>query len=109
MNPLEGNFYAVPENLLPAEFELYESLTETETVKIERIISTGQCTPEGQWLEDEKDEWVMLLRGESEISFENGFRKKLISGDYLLIPKNTRHRVEKTSAEVHCIWLAIYY
>ena len=108
MNSAEGKFFELPE-VLPEEFELFDSIISNENITIERIISTGQRTPDGQWLQQDKDEWVLLLQGESELSFENGRKKSLMSGDYVLIPKNQRHRVERTSKEPLCIWLAVYF
>jgi cupin 2 domain-containing protein len=32
-------------------------------VRIERIVSTGQSTPEDQTYKQESDEWVLLLTG----------------------------------------------
>lgn len=102
------NFLKLPEDL-PHDFELFQTVISNEKIVIERIISSGQHTPEGQWLEDERDEWVMLIQGKSEISFEEGSISELNPGDHLTIPKNTRHRVEKTSSVPACIWIAVYY
>jgi cupin 2 domain-containing protein len=38
----------------------------------------------------------------------DGPRQPLKAGDYLLIPAHCRHRVEYTSADPPCIWLAIH-
>jgi len=94
---------------LPAEIpkeELFEKLAQGNNVLIERIISYGHKTPDDYWYDQEKDEWVILLQGEAVILFDDGTKTNLKSGDYLLIPKHKKHRVEKTSSP--CIWLAVH-
>ncbi|MCX6164524.1 MAG: cupin domain-containing protein [Ignavibacteriae bacterium] len=88
--------------------ELFFELFKNGNCLIEKIISTGQTTKDGEWLEEDRDEWVILLQGFSEIKFFDGNIFELRSGDYLLIPSNTKHRVESTSANPPCIWLAIH-
>jgi cupin 2 domain-containing protein len=93
---------------LPNE-ELFEPLLSTSNVSIERIISTGQITPPGEWYDQEKDEWVILLQGQAELSYIDGSRKQLAAGDYVFIPARQQHRVEYTSIEPPCIWLAVHF
>jgi cupin 2 domain-containing protein len=96
---------------LPAELpsdELSERLAGGREVLVERIVSTGQATPSGEWLEQDKDEWVVLLQGEAQLSYADGWRVELRAGDHVLIPAGTRHRVERTSAEPACIWIAVH-
>ncbi|MEO8208973.1 MAG: cupin domain-containing protein [bacterium] len=104
----EGNLFDIPEDL-PKNFELFQSVISNENLSIERIISTGQKTPDDQWLEQDKNEWVLLLQGGSEMLFEDDRKIKLNPGDYFFIPKNTKHKVLKTSTEPPCIWLAVHY
>jgi len=94
---------------LPIEFEMFQPVISNENILIERIISSGQCTPDDQWLEEDRNEWVVLLQGQSEIGFEDGVSVTLNPGDHLLINKNRRHRVIRTSENPHCIWLAVYF
>lgn len=108
MNATEGNFFQLPSKL-PGGFELFETIISSGNVTIERIISSGQVTPEKQWLEEDTDEWVILLQGNSEVMFEDGSRKSLKPGNYLLIPRNKKHKVTKTSIKPECIWLAVHY
>ena len=108
MNSTVKNFFEIPSNL-PDNFELFQSILSNDNLSIERIISTGQKTPDDQWLEQDKNEWVILLQGEAEIAIENGESKILNAGDYIHIPKNTKHKVKRTSANPHCIWLAVHY
>ncbi len=87
-----------------------ETLLRTDCLRLERILSTGQSTPHGQWYDQDADEWVVLLSGKAGLLFQG---KKEICvmqpGDYLLIPAHTRHRVEWTEAGKETVWLAVHY
>ena len=100
------NIYELPQVL--DHLEKFEQIVSGNNIQIERIISTGQTTPLGQWYDQELDEWGILLQGESELSYADDTRIKLKAGDYLLIPAHTKHRVEYTSIDPACIWLAVH-
>jgi cupin 2 domain-containing protein len=100
------NIYELPLGINQAE--QFEPIETGQNIRIERIISTGQTTPEGQWYDQDGDEWVVLLQGEAEISFEEGSLVRLRTGDYLMISAHQKHRVEYTSIEPPCIWLAVH-
>ncbi len=108
LNPNDNIFQLIS---LPAktEGEYFETILSSPNILIERIISTGQITPEGEWYDQEKDEWVILLQGEAILSYEDGTTINLKSGDYLLIPHHVKHRVIYTSDRPPCIWLAIHF
>jgi cupin 2 domain-containing protein len=89
--------------------ELFESLVERETFKIERVVSYGHSTPIGEWYDQSLDEWVLLLQGAAILAYKDDTKVKLQAGDYVLIPANTRHRVEWTQPEAETIWLAIHF
>jgi len=99
-----NNILILPDEM-PKE-ELFEKLAQGSGILIERIVSYGHKTPDDYWYVQEKDEWVILLQGEAVILFDDGTDINLKSGDYVLIPKHKRHRVEKTSFP--CIWLAVH-
>jgi cupin 2 domain-containing protein len=88
--------------------EVFVELFKNNNCVVEKIISTGQNTNENEWLEEDGDEWVILLQGTSELKFFNGEYCKMKPGDYLLIPSNTKHRVTSTSVNPPCIWLAVH-
>ncbi|MFE4108110.1 cupin domain-containing protein [Almyronema epifaneia] len=90
------------------EAECFEPLARGEKVLIERIVSSGQQTPAGQWYDQPQAEWVVLLQGQAVVTYEDGDRYTLNPGDYLLIPAHCRHRVDYTSQQPPCIWLAIH-
>jgi cupin 2 domain-containing protein len=101
-----SNLFDLP-SPLPAE-EVFETLVQGNQCRIERIISTGQTTPAGEWYDQPQDEWVILLQGEAIVAYADGSRCPLRSGDYLWIPAHQKHRVEYTSSQPPCIWLAIH-
>ena len=104
--PPKGNLFDLPDSLPDTEW--FETLAGNAQVRIERIVSTGQCTPPGDWYDQNADEWVALLQGEAELSFADGNRRSLTAGDHLFIPSHQRHRVERTSSDPPCIWLAVH-
>lgn len=89
--------------------EIFHRLYDTENLIIERITSNGQTTANDEWLEENFNEWVLLLQGESKIKFNTGEEYNIRKGDYLFIPANIKHRVEFTSQKPECIWLAIHF
>ncbi len=98
------------ENGIIDSHEIFETLLKSDDFKLERIISSGQATPEGEWLCQELDEWVILLRGSAGLSFEDEeCIHNLFPGDYIHIPANKRHRVEWTDKNQKTIWLAFHY
>lgn len=94
----------------PANAEIFEPLLKTAHITLERIISTGQATPPGEWYDQDKDEWVILLSGSAGLLFagENQVRT-LHPGDYVHIPAHKRHRVEWTDTLQPTVWLALHY
>ncbi len=91
-----------------AEGERVETLISGPAFRIERILSSGQFTPTGEWFDQRGDEWVLLMEGEATIGFEGGLRCALKPGDWVFLPARVRHRVESTSAHPGCVWLAVH-
>lgn len=100
------NIYQLPDNL--SDQEIFQTLISNSNILVEKIVSTGQITPPGEWLSEDRDEWVILLQGSAELSYFEGKNIKLEVGDYLLISAKQKHRVEYTSSQPPCIWLAIH-
>lgn len=87
-----------------------ETLADSKTVRIERILSRGHRSPEGFWYNQEQNEWVLLLKGRAGLSFEGqSGAVELAPGDYLNIPAHVRHRVAWTAEDEETIWLAVHY
>ena len=100
------NLFDLP-NPLP-ESEVFIDLIPDRGVKIERIVSRGQNSPEGQWYDQDRDEWVVLIQGEAVLEYEGGEKLRLGAGDHVLIPAHCRHRVDFTSRTPPCIWVAVF-
>jgi len=103
-----GNLFSgIPDRV---EDELFETLWKTDHFHLERIVSAGQATPPGEWLEEPADEWVIVLAGSAGLLFEGqGEPTVLHPGDYVHIPAHRRHRVEWTAGGQKTIWLALHY
>jgi len=90
--------------------EFFQTILENPDFLLEQIISKGQATREGQWLEQERAEWVLLLSGEAGLRFEHlEGTIEMAPGDHILIAANQRHRVEWTSREEKTVWLALHF
>ncbi len=90
--------------------EIFETLAETGSFKLERIVSRGHATPPGKWYDQDSEEWVVLLRGRAGLLFEGESEIHVMGpGDYFLIPSHRRHRVEWTDPAEETIWLALHY
>ncbi len=85
-------------------FEIFKN----ETIKIEKIVSNGQTSPENFWHEQEKNEFVLLLEGFAILEFENR-EVELKKGDCLNIQAYEKHRVKFTSLDEPTVWFAVFY
>jgi len=99
-------FKNIPEQLPE---ELFDTLLKNGHVHIERIVSKGHATAEDYWYDQDGDEWVLLLQGQAVIVYESQASVRLASGDYLLIPAHTRHRVAWTADDEDTVWLAVHF
>lgn len=107
MNPNKNIFNNIPNTL---EEEVFENLLNTEHFKMERILSKGHKTPQGEWYDQDQNEWVLLLKGAARIKIAEQAELILLkAGDYLLIPAHQKHRVEWTAEEEVTVWLALFY
>ena len=88
--------------------EIFDLLLETDGLKLERILSYGQATPPGEWVDQDTHEWVVLLRGSACLRFEGEEPYVMRPGDYIHIPAHCRHRVEWTDREQKTVWLALH-
>jgi cupin 2 domain-containing protein len=88
--------------------ELFTTLHEAGSVRIERIVSYGQASLEGFWYDQDQDEWVIVLQGAAKLEFEDR-TVEMNRGDYLHIRAHQKHRVEWTSPDEPTIWLAVHF
>ena len=107
MHKKNGNIFdKLPDK--PLADELIEQLLQQSGIRIERIISTGQTTPDNTWYDQSQDEWVILLKGHAKLLFEDHKEIALKSGDYVFIPAHQKHRVTWTAPNEVCVWLACH-
>jgi len=93
----------------PTTVEVFDKLLSTPHLTLERIVSTGQATPPGEWYEQKQDEWVILLSGSAGLLFESEDTVQVLQpGDYVNIPAHQRHRVEWTDSSQPTVWLALH-
>lgn len=111
--PLDEAFGSSSSNLftgIPGRLshELCTTLSESASLRIERIVSHGHASPAGFWYDQDQHEWVALLQGAARLQFEQQ-TVELQPGDYVSIPAHKKHRVAWTTPDKPTIWLAVYY
>jgi cupin 2 domain-containing protein len=102
----KSNIFANVPELIP--IELFETIIQTQNIKIERIVSKGQQSEQNFWYDQDQSEWVLVIKGEARIQFEDRL-VTLQAGDYIHIAPHQKHRVDWTDPEKETIWLAIFY
>lgn len=105
-NKKKNIFAGLPENMPE---EIFESIIESKDFLLEKIISDGHNSPQNFWYDQEKNEFVMLMRGSAKIIYDDGKSFSLSAGEYLIIPAHQKHRVEETDKNQKTIWLALHY
>ncbi|MDB5593454.1 MAG: hypothetical protein JWM36_415 [Hyphomicrobiales bacterium] len=101
-----GNLFA---DIGCTEQERFDELLSQPGIRIERIVSTGQSTPEPEWLVQDWAEWVLLLSGGAGLLLEGEAETRTLApGDWLLLPAGVRHRVEWTQGGGPTVWLAVH-
>ena len=105
---ITSNIYSNIPDALPNE--LFENIIRNESFRLERIISRGHATPEGEWYDQDQDEWVILLMGSAGIAIDGEDGTVVLKpGDYIHLPAHLRHRVEWTDPDAETVWLALHY
>jgi cupin 2 domain-containing protein len=90
--------------------EVTEALADGRHTRIERIVSRGQASPPGFWYDQDRDEWVAVLKGRARLRLEGRpGHIEMGPGDWLNLPAHTRHRVEWTDPGHETVWLAVHY
>lgn len=88
--------------------EIFTDLLARPGVRIERIVSHGQSTPEEAPMVQGRDEWVLLLEGAASLRIEDSAVIALAPGDHVLIGKGQRHWVVWTAGDRATVWLAVH-
>jgi len=89
--------------------EIFDRFVDNDRVRIERIISKGHRSPDSGWYDQERNEWIILLKGEAVIAFEDETSITMKQGDYVNIEAHQKHKVEWTDPDTETIWLAVHY
>ena len=106
---MENIFKDIPSEL-PDEFIEKIAGDEKTGISIERIISHGHASPPGFWYDQDKNEFVILLKGKAALLFKESDKLiEMSQGDYIDIPAHTLHRVEWTSKDEDTLWLTVHY
>jgi cupin 2 domain-containing protein len=96
--------------------EVFTDLIRMPGVRIERIVSNGQTTPDDQWYDQEQFEWVLLLTGYAKMLFkqssatdqqQDDVEVELKAGSHVLIEPHRKHRVTATGPNT--VWLAVWF
>jgi len=100
-------FEAIPADLPE---ERFDDWLQAPGLRLERILSRGHVTPEGEWYDQVQDEWVALLQGAAALVIEGQKEPlELRPGDSVLLPAHCRHRVAWTAPDQVTIWLALHF
>lgn len=103
---MTSNLFANLPKDLPEE--IFETILESDQLRIERIVSLGQSSPEGLWYDQDQNEWVILLKGAAKLTVGDK-TIDLAPGDFINLPAHTKHRVEWTNPDEQTVWLAVSY
>ncbi len=101
------NLFEWPDHL-PDDEEFFEDLITGDEIRVERIVSHGHETAEGDWYDQNEDEWVVLLQGRATLVWADESFTELEAGDALFIEAHRTHRVASTSTDPPCVWLAVH-
>ena len=103
-----GSLYENIPNELPEE--IFDTICSNDNVLIERIVSQGHATPEDSWYDQEKNEFVLVVKGSAGLKLENESELVVLKeGEYYNIGAHVKHRVEWTDPLCETIWLAVHY
>jgi len=102
------NIFADIPDAIPEE--IFETIIEAGSFRLERIVSDGQLTSEDEWYDENESEWFILLKGSAGLLLEGDKEPFVLQpGDYLNLPAHRRHKVIWTDADEKTVWLALHY
>ena len=108
MSPLTNLFSELPRST--EKTEQFQDLLQRPGLRIERIVSTGQCSPPDFWYDQAEGEWVIVLQGAARLRFaDENEARTLQAGDFIDIAPHRRHRVDWTDPTQTTVWLAVFY
>jgi cupin 2 domain-containing protein len=56
----------------PSGEERFETLAQSNSVRVERIVSRGHCSAPDFWYDQSEDEFVLVISGAARLQFEDG-------------------------------------
>ena len=56
-----------------------------------------------------KHEWVVVLKGRAQLTFESGEIVEPGVGDHINISAHAKHKVSRTDPENETVWVAVFY
>jgi cupin 2 domain-containing protein len=98
-------FSSIPPDL---STEIFQTIISSAEISIERIVSKGHKSDRDFWYDQDRHEWVLLVKGAARLEFTDR-TVHLQPGDYINILAHERHRVDWTTPDAETIWLAIFY
>jgi cupin 2 domain-containing protein len=89
--------------------EASETLVAGHGLRLERIVSLGQVSPDGFWYDQQEAEWVMVLTGRARLTIAGEQQDRVLGpGDAVFLPAHCLHRVAWTAPDQPTIWLALF-
>ncbi|AQR75884.1 cupin [Sphingomonas sp. LM7] len=88
--------------------EAFSEVLARPGIRIERIVSRGQATPQDEPMVQEQDEWVLLLEGAAGLRIEDSAEVALAPGDHVWIGGGQAHWVTWTAKDRATVWLAVH-
>ncbi len=89
--------------------EVMTEILSGDGVRLERIVSHGQASPDGFWYDQDDAEWVMLVSGAARLRIEGEAGDRALGpGDCVYLPAHCRHRVTWTDPDRPTVWLALF-
>jgi cupin 2 domain-containing protein len=109
IKPMANIYEGIPFDM-PDEFIEKIAGSAEKGAVVERIISRGHASPPGFWYDQEKTEFIILLKGKAALLFKDQEQiLEMLPGDYIEIPPHALHRVEWTAEEEDTVWLTFFY
>ena len=89
--------------------EVVDVVLRARGLRLERIVSHGQVSPEGFWYDQPEAEWVLVLAGAARLAIEGETaERELGPGDAVYLPAHCRHRITWTDPARPTVWLTLF-
>ena len=107
MTPRQNNLlYPLP---CASNHEVTETILASKGLRLERVVSLGQSSPDSFWYDQEDTEWVMVLTGGARLAIAGEAEDRHLGpGESIYLPAHCRHRVTWTDPDQPTVWLALF-